>query len=148
MHIPLSQTSLITRRKLRQLMSYSSHHQLETLNWRSSNRLRRRRRRMLSGRRVLDRWSSYRFHTTVEEYSLVGWDSMLEVCKLELCTSMVVAHRLDLMVRKHSGCTDLVVSTHMKEERHKFLDPMAMEMDSSHNFPRLVKDRRYSCLET
>ena len=73
----------------------------------------------------------------------------MEVCKLELCNSMVVGHRLDLMVQKQSGYTDLVVSTHMNlEERRKVLDPMAVEMDSSHNFPRLVQDRRYSCLET
>jgi len=100
------------------------------------------------GRRVLDRWSLYRFHTMAEEYSLVDRSLTVEVCKLELCTSMVVGHSLDLMVQKQSGYTDLVNPTHMTEERSKFLDPMAMEMDSSHNFPRLVKDRRYSCLET
>jgi hypothetical protein len=54
----------------------------------------------------------------VEEYSLVGWDSMVEVCALELCTSMVVGHKLDLMAQKHSGYNDLMVSTHrVVEER-------------------------------
>jgi hypothetical protein len=96
------------------------------------------------GRRVLDRWSSYRSRMKVEEYSLVGWDPMVEVCALELCTSMVVGHRLDLMVQKHLGYTDLVASTHMKEERRKVLDPLAMEMNPSHNFPLVVQDRRYS----
>jgi hypothetical protein len=109
MHILLSKAGLLTRRKLRQLMSYSSRHELESLNWRSLNRLRRRR---MVGRRVLDRWSSNRFHKMAEEYSLVGWDPMVKVCKLELCTSMVVAHRLDLRVQKQSGYTDLMVSTH------------------------------------
>jgi len=76
----------------------------------------------------------------VEEYSLVGWNSMVEVCTLELCKPMVVGHRLDLMAQKHAGCTDLVFSTRMKEERRKVLDPMAMEMDSSHNLPLVVQD--------
>jgi hypothetical protein len=63
----------------------------------------------------------------VEEYSLVGWDSKVEVRNLEQCKSMVVGHRLDLNVQKHSGYTDLVVSTHrVVEERRKVLDPMAM----------------------
>jgi len=53
---------------------------------------------------------------------------------------MVVGHRLDLMAQKHAGCTDLVFSTRMKEERRKVLDPMAMEMDSSHNLPLVVQD--------
>jgi hypothetical protein len=49
---------------------------------------------------------------------LVGWDSMVEVCALELCTSMVVGHKLDLMAQKHSGYNDLMVSTHrVVEER-------------------------------
>jgi hypothetical protein len=66
---------------------------------------------------------------------------MVEVCKLELCTSMVVGHRLDLMVRRHLGYTDLMVSTHMNlEKRRKVLYSLAVEMDSSHNFPRLVQD--------
>jgi hypothetical protein len=54
----------------------------------------------------------------VEEYSLVGWSLTVEVCKLELCTSMVVAHRLDLMVQKQLGYTDLMVSAdRVVEER-------------------------------
>jgi hypothetical protein len=103
------------------------------------------------GRRELDCRDRYRSHTMVEEYSLVEWDPMVEVCKLELCTppSMVAGHRLDLMVQKQVGYTDLVVSTHrVVEERRTFLDQMAMERDPSHNFPRLVQDWRYSCLET
>jgi hypothetical protein len=99
------------------------------------------------GRRVLDRWSSYRSRMKVEEYSLVGWDPMVEVCALELCTSMVVGHKLDLMAQKHSGYNDLVVSTNMTEERSEFLYSLAVEMDPCHNFPLVVKDWRYRCLE-
>jgi hypothetical protein len=60
---------------------------------------------------------------------------------------MVVDHRLDLMVQKRAGYTDLVVSTRMKEARRKFPDSMVMVMDSSHNSPRLVEDWRCSCPE-
>jgi hypothetical protein len=72
----------------------------------------------------------------VEEYSLVGWDSI------------VAGHRQDLMVQKHTGHIDLVVSTHIDlEERRKFLDSLAMERDPSYKLLGLVEDWRCNCLE-
>ncbi len=86
------------------------------------------------GRRLLDRRGKFRFHTTLEVYSLVRWDLT------------VVGHRLDPMVQKHTGCTNLVASTRIDvEERRQFLDQLAMEKDPSHKPLGLVEYWRHSC---